>query len=62
MLATVAKPNLAEQYLDIRMETALKQIRYFAEAGVKFLFSGCDMASNEGSMFSARSIPQACFT
>ena len=51
LLAMVAKPNLAERYLDIQMETALKQIRYFAEAGVKFLFSGCDMASNDGPCF-----------
>lgn len=51
LLAMVAKPNLAERYLDIQVETALKQIKYFAESGVRLLFSGCDMASNEGPCF-----------
>ena len=48
LMAMVAKPELAARYLDVQLEIALKQIRYFAEAGVKILFSGCDVASDEG--------------
>lgn len=54
LLAMVAKPELAARYLDIQVETALKQIRYLAEAGVKFLFSGCDIASDNGPCFPPR--------
>jgi len=51
LMAMVAKPNLAARYLDVQAEFAVKRIRYFAEAGVKILFSGCDIASDEGPCF-----------
>ncbi|HIE18793.1 TPA: hypothetical protein EYP75_03615 [Candidatus Bathyarchaeota archaeon] len=54
LLAMVAKPDLAARYLDIQVEIALKRMRYFAEAGVKFLFSGCDIASDDGPCFPPR--------
>ena len=54
LMAMVAKPKLAARYLDIQTEIAVRQMRYFAEAGVKLLFSGCDIASDEGPCFPSR--------
>ena len=54
LMAMVAKPEFAAQYLDIQVEIALKQIRYFSEAGVKMLFGGCDIASDEGPCFPSK--------
>jgi len=51
LISMVTKPEIAARYLDIQLEIALKQIRYFAEAGVKLLFSGCDIASDRGPCF-----------
>ncbi len=54
LMAMVARPELAARYLDIQVEIALMQIRYFAEAGVKILFGGCDIASDESPCFPSR--------
>lgn len=54
LMAMVSKPYLAARYLDIQAEIAVKKMRYFAEAGVKLLFGGCDIASNDGPPFPPR--------
>ena len=54
LMAMVARPELAARYPDIQVEIALMQIRYFAEAGVKILFGGCDIASDESPCFPSR--------
>jgi uroporphyrinogen-III decarboxylase len=54
LMAMVARPELAARYLDVQAEVAVKQMRYYAEAGVKTLFGGCDIASDSGPCFPSR--------
>jgi len=48
LIAVKHRPDLAARYLDIQAELAVRQIKYFADAGVKLLFGGVDIADNKG--------------
>jgi len=48
LMAVMRRRDLAARYLDIQAEVAVKQVRYLAEAGVKLLFAGVDIADNRG--------------
>jgi len=53
--ALVAKPDLVARHFDIQAEVAVRQMRGFAEAGVKLLFGGgVDFATNDGPVYSPR--------
>jgi len=55
LMSMVSRPDLAARYLDIQVEIAVRQMRHFAEAGVKLLFGGgVDFATNDGICYPPR--------
>ncbi len=50
--AIYLRPDLVEKYLNIQVERAIKDITYLSTTGVKFIFGGGDLASNEGPIYS----------
>jgi len=54
LTATVRRPDLVARHLDTQAEMAVRQMKGFAEAGVKLLFGGGDFAGNDGPLYSPR--------
>jgi len=55
LMSIIARPDLVARYLDIQVEIAVRQMRYFAEARVKLLFGGgIDFATNDGICYPPR--------
>lgn len=52
--ATVTRPDLVERLLDLQVKYASKRFEVLAQAGIKIVFGGGDLASNKGPLYSPK--------